>query len=67
MDSLTQIILGATVGKLAGGNRLGNRAALWGTIGGTIPDLDVLLGLIYDPVSYLMIHRGFSHSIFLHH
>lgn len=64
MDSLTQIILGATVGTLAGGKKLGNKAALWGAIGGTIPDLDVLLGLIYDPVSYLMIHRGFSHSIF---
>ncbi len=64
MDSLTQILLGATVGKLAGGKKLGNKAALWGAIGGTIPDLDVLLGLIYDPVSYLMIHRGFSHSIF---
>lgn len=64
MDSLTQIILGASVGKLAGGRKLGNKAALWGAIGGTIPDLDVLLGLIYDPVSYLMIHRGFSHSIF---
>lgn len=64
MDSLTQIILGAAVGKIAGGKKLGNKAALWGAIGGTIPDLDVLLGLIYDPISYLMIHRGFSHSIF---
>jgi inner membrane protein len=64
MDSVTQIILGAAVGKLAGGKKFGNKAALWGAIGGTIPDLDVLMGLIYDPVSYLMIHRGFSHSIF---
>jgi inner membrane protein len=64
MDSITQIILGSAVGKLAGGKKLGNKAALWGAIGGTIPDLDVLFGLIYDPVSYLMIHRGFSHSIF---
>lgn len=64
MDSLTQILLGASVGKLAGGKKFGNKAALWGAIGGTIPDLDVFLGLIYDPVSYLMIHRGFSHSIF---
>ncbi len=64
MDSLTQIFLGASVGMLTGGKKLGNKAALWGAIGGTIPDLDVLLGLIYDPVSYLMIHRGFSHSVF---
>jgi inner membrane protein len=64
MDSLTQIFLGATTGMIAGGRKLGNKAALWGAIGGTIPDLDVLFGLIYDPVSYLMIHRGFSHSIF---
>lgn len=64
MDSLTQIVLGAAVGEIIAGRRLGYRAALWGAIGGTIPDLDVISALFVDPVSYLTVHRGFSHSIF---
>ena len=42
MDSLTQIVLGAACGELAAGKKIGNRALLWGAIGGTIPDLAVL-------------------------
>jgi inner membrane protein len=64
MDSLTQIILGAAVGELVAGRKLGYKAALWGGIAATIPDLDVLFGLFLDPVDYLAIHRGFTHSIF---
>lgn len=64
MDSLTQIVLGAAIGEIIAGRRLGYRAALWGAVGGTIPDLDVFSALLVDPVSYLTIHRGFSHSIF---
>ena len=45
MDSLTQIILGAAVGEATLGRKVGNRAMLWGAVGGTIPDLDVLGGL----------------------
>ena len=30
MDSLTQIILGAAVGEVCLGKRIGNRAMLWG-------------------------------------
>jgi inner membrane protein len=64
MDSLTQIVLGAAVGEMVAGRKLGYKAALWGGIAGTIPDLDVLFGLFLDPVDYLAVHRGFTHSIF---
>jgi inner membrane protein len=64
MDSLTQITLGAAVGEAVLGRKVGNKAMLWGAIGGTIPDLDVIFGLFMDPVSYLSVHRGFSHSVF---
>lgn len=64
MDSLTQIALGAAFGELVAGRKIGYKAALWGGIAGTIPDLDVLFGLILDPVDYLHIHRGFTHSVF---
>lgn len=63
MDSLTQIILGAAVGEVSSGKKIGNRALLWGAVGGTIPDLDVLVGGLFSPLQELAMHRGFSHSI----
>jgi len=63
MDSLTQIILGAAVGEAAVGKRFGNKALLWGAIGGTIPDLDVFLQSFFHPVDAMLVHRGFSHSL----
>lgn len=65
MDSLTQIVLGAAVGELAQGRKIGNRAMIWGAIAGTIPDLDVFIGKLYsDPVDELAFHRGITHSFF---
>ena len=63
MDSLTQIVLGAAVGEVVLGKKVGNKALLYGAIAGTIPDLDVLASLFTDTVSALEIHRGFTHSI----
>lgn len=63
MDSLTQITLGAAVGELVLGRKVGNRALLWGAVGGTIPDLDVLGNFFMSEVDSLAFHRGFSHSI----
>jgi len=62
LDSLTQIILGGAVGEAVLGKKVGNKAVLWGAVGGTIPDLDVIPGKFMDTVSALDIHRGFSHS-----
>ncbi|MFJ1328054.1 metal-dependent hydrolase [Capnocytophaga canimorsus] len=63
MDSLTQIVLGASIGETILGKKLGNKALLYGAIAGTIPDLDVFVGKLYDPITAITIHRGFSHSI----
>ena len=63
MDSLTQIVLGAAVGEAVLGKKVGNRAMLWGAVAGTIPDSDVLLRLIVDPVTATEMHCGFSHSM----
>lgn len=63
MDSLTQIALGAAVGEAALGRRVGNLAPAWGAALGTLPDLDVLLYPLLDPVNQLAVHRSFSHSI----
>lgn len=63
MDSLTQIVLGAAVGEVALGKKIGNRALIWGAIGGTIPDLDVLANSFLTPIDALAFHRGITHSI----
>ncbi|WP_179345251.1 metal-dependent hydrolase [Winogradskyella ursingii] len=65
MDSLTQIVLGAACGEAVLGKKIGNKALLFGAIGGTIPDLDVLIGpWIYDnEIQAMAFHRGFMHSI----
>jgi inner membrane protein len=63
MDSLTQIVLGASLGEAVLGRKIGNKAMLWGAIAGTIPDLDVFLKFITDDITSTEMHRGFSHSL----
>ncbi|MCH3880874.1 MULTISPECIES: metal-dependent hydrolase [Tenacibaculum] len=65
MDSLTQIVLGAACGELVLGKKIGNKAMLFGAIGGTIPDLDVFIGKLFysNEIDIMMFHRGFMHSI----
>lgn len=63
MDTLTQITLGAAVGELTLGRRVGNKALLWGGVAGLVPDLDMLASPFLDPVSRMAFHRGFTHSI----
>ena len=66
MDSITQIVLGAACGEAVLGKKIGNKALLFGAIGGTIPDLDVFLGnLLYsNAIQAMAFHRGIMHSIF---
>ena len=63
MDSLTQIVLGAAVGEVVLGKKVGNKAMLYGAIAGTIPDLDIFASYFTDTVTALSIHRGFTHSL----
>ncbi|NNF86613.1 MAG: metal-dependent hydrolase [Winogradskyella sp.] len=65
MDSLTQIVLGAACGEAVLGKKIGNKALLFGAIGGTIPDLDVFVGrlLFNNEIQTMAFHRGFMHSI----
>ncbi len=66
MDSLTQVVLGASCGELVLGKKIGNKAVVWGAIGGTIPDLDVFVGrMLHDTeLGRLLFHRGIMHSLF---
>ena len=65
MDSITQIVLGAACGEAVLGKKIGNKALLFGAIGGTIPDLDVFTSrwLYGNEIDIMAAHRGFSHSI----
>ncbi|MBC5773390.1 metal-dependent hydrolase [Pontibacter sp. KCTC 32443] len=62
MDSLTQVVLGASVGEVILGKKLGNKSLLWGGIAGTIPDLDILANPLLDMVGQLSFHRSLTHS-----
>lgn len=65
MDSLTQIVLGAACGEAVLGKKIGNKALLFGAIGGTIPDLDVFVSAVLfdNEIQSMAFHRGFMHSI----
>ncbi|MGP5230756.1 metal-dependent hydrolase [Psychrobacter celer] len=64
MDSLSQIVLGASVQGAVLGKYQGRKAYLYGAMLGTLPDLDVLISYP-DPISDMTYHRSFSHSLFV--
>lgn len=64
MDSLSQLALGAAVGVAVMGRRTAVwKAAMWGAVAGTLPDLDVLIDH-GDPVRNMVLHRAESHALF---
>lgn len=63
MDSITQAALGAAIGEATLGNKIGNRAILWGALFGSIPDLDIIFFPLLDNAQRIEFHRGASHSL----
>lgn len=63
MDSLTQAALGAAVGEVVLGKKLGNKASILGAVVATVPDLDILLTPLFNDLQRVSLHRGYSHSI----
>ncbi|QCB47199.1 metal-dependent hydrolase [Hydrogenophaga sp. PAMC20947] len=64
MDSLTQMALGAAVSVAVMGRRTAVwKAAVWGAVAGTLPDLDVVIDH-GNPVLNMVRHRAESHSLF---
>ncbi len=64
MDSLSQVVLGATVAGIAAPAGHRRRALLMGAALGTLPDLDVFIDY-GDAVKNFTYPRGFSHSLFV--
>ena len=59
--------MGAAVGEVTLGKKLGYKAALIGAIADTLPDLDVFLNFFTnDEVLKLQIHRSYSHALPVH-
>lgn len=63
MDSLTHIAVGACIGELVAGKKLGKKAMLLGALGQSIPDIDFVTGYWMSTAADLLAHRGFTHSI----
>lgn len=64
MDSLSQLALGGAISVAVMGRRTAVwKAALWGGVAGTLPDLDTFINF-GDAVSNMVYHRGQSHSLF---
>jgi inner membrane protein len=64
VDSLTQVLLGASVGTVVLYRKAGWRAVFWGGLCGLFPDLDIFIPF-GDAVRNFTYHRGFSHSLFV--
>jgi inner membrane protein len=64
MDSLTHAALGACLGEIIAGNKIGKKALLLGALVSNIPDIDVVCYLWMSPTEALLAHRGITHSIF---
>lgn len=64
MDSLTQIALGSAIGVTVMGRRTAVwKAALWGGVAGTLPDLDAFIDY-GDAILNMTRHRAESHALF---
>ncbi|OJX12955.1 MAG: hypothetical protein BGO77_00605 [Caedibacter sp. 37-49] len=63
MDLITHSLLGATIGQAGFRKKLGRPALLWGSLGALVPDLDVIIGYVTDPIANLKYHRGITHSL----
>jgi inner membrane protein len=62
MDSLTHIAIGACIGDLFLGKKIGKKAMLYGAIAASLPDIDFLAALWLNTADNLMAHRGITHS-----
>jgi inner membrane protein len=64
MDSLSQLALGAAIGVAVMGRRTALwKAAAWGAVAGTLPDLDVFIDH-GDPIRNMVLHRAETHALF---
>jgi inner membrane protein len=65
MDSLTHIVVGASVGEALLGKYAGKRAMFFGALAGSAPDIDAFMNFFVSDLESLILHRGITHSVFV--
>lgn len=65
MDSLTHTLVGAAIGELLLGKRIGKKAMLIGALAGNGPDVDAVMNFFVSDLDALLWHRGITHSVFV--
>ena len=65
LDPVTHGLIGSAAGGLTSYKTELRLCALAGAIGAMLPDLDVLIALFTDPITGLIYHRHFTHSLFV--
>ena len=55
MDSLTQMALGGVIAEAGFREKLGGKAVILGCLGGALPDLDILTGIVLKD-SWIQMH-----------
>jgi inner membrane protein len=63
MDTITHVVLGACIGEVFVGKKIGKRALLLGALAQSVPDIDFIASFFLNPVDDLLAHRGFTHSL----
>lgn len=64
MDSVSHILIGAAIGEVTLGKKIGRWGMLIGAIAKTFPDFDLFYTGLEDPFLYMCHHRGHTHSLF---
>ena len=62
MDSITHIVLGATIGEAIAGKKLGKSALLWGAFAQSLPDIDFIGSFWMGTAQDVWAHRSITHS-----
>lgn len=65
MDPVSQAVVGAAAAQVATTGRLGKLAFACGAVGGVLPDIDVVIRSVTDPLLAVEMHRHFTHSLAL--
>lgn len=67
MDSVTHVVLGAALGEVVLGKKIGKQAMLWGAVAGSLPDLDIVVAPFHFDVlkfGVLTLDADASHTAF---
>ena len=62
MDTITHIVLGACIGEVVLGQKIGKKALIAGAVAQSIPDIDFISAFWLSPAEQLLAHRGITHS-----